>query len=95
VVNILASTEHKPDSIHKVDGMAGGFGIQSPYVLKYLLRGIEGDPFTVVGLPVLKLVPVFQLFGISMNPEINLGELWKTIWFNPQDQKLARTLMSI
>lgn len=38
---------------------AGGYGIQEPFGMKYI-KGIEGDYYNVVGLPVSTLVKLLR-----------------------------------
>lgn len=44
---------------------AGGYGIQDPFGMKYI-KGIVGDYYNVVGLPVSKLLRELNKLGIDL-----------------------------
>lgn len=46
------------------EGRAGGYGIQDPFGMKYIRR-IEGDYYTVVGLPVSRLFQELLKIGVN------------------------------
>ena len=45
---------------------AGGYGIQDPFGMK-VIKGIEGDFYNVVGLPIFRLAQILKSeFGIEL-----------------------------
>ena len=44
---------------------AGGYGIQDPFGMK-AVKGIVGDYYNVIGLPVCRLVRMLREFGIDI-----------------------------
>ena len=61
-------------------GKAGGYGIQEPEIL-YLTEYINGDPFTVIALPIYETIHLLECCGIciekkAVDKDILLDAIW-------------------